>query len=158
MVHFTTLSNEEPAAFRHTFMFSSTMRACLSTVTSGILPVRRSIGVRPETKTKLPARITGLSGMPSFLRCRLPPGTSMPSCFTVPMALLGPPPSRGRLSVISIFVKHLLNRRSLARDRQCQHEQDARLLRHQVVADDEAVGVLLRRGHDAAVPGAGGED
>jgi hypothetical protein len=65
-VHLSTLSSEEPAALRQTFMFSSTMRVCFSTVMSGILPVRRSVGVSPETKTKFPARITGFNGMPSF--------------------------------------------------------------------------------------------
>src|SRR5688500_10359767 len=139
-------------------MFSSTMRACLSTVTSGILPVRRSIGVRPETKTRLPARITGLSGMPSFFRCRLTPGTSITSFFTFPMILLG-----RRLREVGddnalVLVEHVMNRGAFLRKRKRQHEQDARLLRHQVVADDEAVGVFLRRGDDAAVPGAGGED
>src|SRR5688572_26460915 len=172
-VHFTTLSKDEPAALRQTFMFSSTMRACWSTVTSGILPVRRSIGVRPETNTNSPARITGLSGMPSFFRWRLTPGTSMTSFFTFLMVPLIVAPAKAgahlpqknkrgpRLrgdDVESVLIKHLLNRSPLARDGEREHEEDARLLRHEVVADDEAVGILLRRGHDAAVPRARGED
>src|SRR5581483_9810493 len=143
--------SEEPAAFRQTFMFSSTIFVCFSTVTSGILPVRRSVGVRPETKTKLPARITGLSGMPSFFRCQLTPGTSMTSFFTF---FIGLSQAAARLLIL---VEHLLDRLPLARDRESEHEQDARFLRHEVVADDEAVNVLFRRHHDAAVPRAGGE-
>src|SRR5688500_19389711 len=131
-------------------MFSSTMRACLSTVTSGIFPVRRSIGVRPETNTKLPARITGLSGMPSFFRCTLTPGTSMTSFFTFPMGSFavqkkqtGSPPSRGRHSGFLVLVEHFLNRRALLGDGEREHEQDARFLRHQVVAGDNRKSTRL---------------
>src|SRR5690349_20140209 len=123
-------------------MFSSTIFVCFSTVTSGISPVRRSVGVRPDTKTKLPARSTGLSGMPSFFRCQLTPGTSMTYFLTFFM---------------SVLVEHLLDRFALPRYREREHEKDARLLRHEVVADDEPRGLELRRDDDAAVPGTRGE-
>src|ERR1043166_1414373 len=174
-VHFTTFLSDEPAAFRQTFMFSSTIFVCFSTVTSGILPVRRSVGVRPETKTKLPARITGLSGMPSFFRCQLTPGTSITSFFTFvitasPSEIWAAPRESGdpcfrhwvpafagttRGSLMR--VEHLLNRVALPRDGEREHEKNARFLRHQVVADDEAVRLFLRRDDHAAVPGARGE-
>src|SRR5947209_11277222 len=114
-------------------MFSSTIFVCFSTVTSGILPVRRSVGVRPETKTKSPARITGLSGIPSFFRCQLTPGTSMTSFFTFFISLLPCCHPRER-RVDLVRVEHLLDRLALSRDGEREQQKDARLLRHEVVA------------------------
>src|SRR6185312_429229 len=123
-------------------MLSSTCLVCFSTVTSGILPVRRSIGVKPETNTKLPARITGLSGMPSFLRCTLTPGTSMTSFLIF------------RIAFLLILVEHLLKGLRLPRHGEREHEKDARLLRHEVVADDEALRLHPWGGNHAPIPRA----
>ena len=121
-------------------MLSSTWRACLSTVTSRILPVRRSIGVRPGNEDETAGADHRVERDAFLLQVLLTPGTSMTSFL-----------------IFFIARRTSLNGAALARDGKGKHEQYARLLRHQVVADDEAVGVLLRRDDHAAVPRARGE-